>query len=73
VDAFVKTLRNFVRIPIHLQDERYSTAEAESLLMPLEPSREERKKVVDSLAAALFLQTYLDETRTKAARQEPSS
>src|SRR5579871_6851636 len=33
VEAFIATLRNSVRIPIILQDERLSTAEAERVLI----------------------------------------
>jgi putative Holliday junction resolvase len=49
-----------VRIPILFQDERLSTREADRLLMQANRNRTERKRVVDSVAACLILQAYLD-------------
>jgi len=69
VGAFVAVLRNNVRIPIHQQDERLSTAEAERVLMVGPRRREQRKQIVDSLAACLILQTFLD--RRRNAKEEP--
>ena len=60
IEAFIAVLRNHVRIPIIRQDERLSTREAERVLMQGGRRREERKKDVDSLAATLILQSYLD-------------
>ncbi len=60
IEAFIKELRNHIRIPIIKQDERLSTREAERVLMQSGRRREERKKDVDALAAALILQSYLD-------------
>ncbi|MFT7462611.1 MAG: putative Holliday junction resolvase [Pseudohongiellaceae bacterium] len=47
-------------LPIHYEDERLSTDEAETLLMErgLRPS--ERRKLRDSLAASVILQAVLD-------------
>ncbi len=64
VKDFVATLRNYVRIPIRYQDERLSTLEAERPMMALGISRQERKQVVDSMAASLILQTYLSRKRS---------
>src|SRR5271154_4309101 len=58
VEEFIAVLRNNVRIPIHRQDERLSTSEAERVLMAGQRRREQRKQVVDSLAACLILQTF---------------
>lgn len=74
IEAFVALLRNHVRIPIHLQDERLSTREAERILLAADRNRTERKKAIDSMAACLLLQTYLDRqaefARRAAAQQE---
>ncbi len=66
-EDFVATLRNYVRTPIRFQDERLSTWEAEQPLLQAGLSRQERKKVVDSRAAAIILQDYLDAKRAPAA------
>jgi putative Holliday junction resolvase len=63
VEEFIAVLRNNVRIPIHRQDERLSTSEAERVLMAGGRRREQRKQVIDSLAACLILQTFLDRRR----------
>ncbi len=57
---FATKLRGSVRIPIVFQDERLSTREADRLLMQANRNRIERKRVVDSVAACLILQAYLD-------------
>ncbi len=74
VEAFIAVLRNHVRIPINLQDERLSTAEAERVLIAADRNRTQRKRVVDSLAACLILQTYLDRRRAASSHaEEPAS
>ena len=49
-----------VSIPIILQDERLTTKSATDLLIQGNVSRKDRKKVVDSVAATIILQAYLD-------------
>lgn len=46
-------------IPVILWDERLSTVHAEQLLLEADMSRKKRKAVIDKMAAAEFLQTYL--------------
>ena len=65
VEAFVAILRNSVRIPITLQDERLSTREAERVLIAADRRRDQRKQTIDSMAACLILQTYLDRKRSR--------
>ncbi len=60
IEAFVAVLRSNVRIPISLQDERLSTRQAERVLIAADRRRDERKKTIDSMAACLLLQTFLD-------------
>ncbi|MDR6225191.1 putative Holliday junction resolvase [Desmospora profundinema] len=52
-------------LPVHLWDERLSTAAVERTLIEADMSRKKRKKVVDQLAASWILQGYLD-ARSKA-------
>ena len=59
-------LKEILRIEIITADERCSTCEAEEILISQGKSREERKSVVDSLAAATILQSYLNEINKNA-------
>ncbi len=47
-------------LPVHMQDERMTTVESESILLEADVSRKKRKKVIDQLAAVQILQRYLD-------------
>ena len=58
--AFKEKLEARFQIPVHMQDERLSTVEAENLLIANDTSRKKRKKVIDGLAATIILQSYLD-------------
>jgi putative holliday junction resolvase len=49
---------------MHEQDERFTTAEAERVLIDANVSRERRKQVIDRQAAALILQGWLDARRS---------
>lgn len=66
VVQFVTALRGSVRIPIIFQDERMTTREAQRLLREADRNEVERKRVVDSVAASLILQAYLDSRRTSS-------
>ena len=57
---FKEKLEKIVEIPIYLQDERLSTKSATDILIKGNVSRKNRKKVVDSIAATIILQSYLD-------------
>lgn len=57
---FQKMLEKETGLPVHLQDERLTTRQAENLLISNDTSRKKRKKVIDSLAATIILQSYLD-------------
>lgn len=57
---FVQALENFSALPVVPWDERLTTAAAERILLEADLSRRQRKRIVDRLAAALILQSYLD-------------
>ena len=59
-ENFKKSLENVLEIPVYLQDERLSTKSATDMLIQGNVSRKDRKKVVDSVAATIILQTFLD-------------
>lgn len=48
------------KVKIEWQDERYSTSEAEEVLIAANMSREDRKKIIDRQAAIVILQRYLN-------------
>ena len=53
-------LEDKLHIKVHLVDERLTTKQATDLLILNDTSRKKRKKVVDSMAAVIILQSYLD-------------
>jgi putative holliday junction resolvase len=53
------------RVPIHEQDERFSTVAVERVLLDADVSRKKRKEVVDKQAAAYILQGWLDARRPR--------
>ncbi len=50
---------------VYYQDERLTTVSAEDALLEGGLSRQSRRQVVDKVAAALILQQWLDEQKTK--------
>lgn len=58
---FIEKLKESLEVNIVTVDERCSTCEAEEILISQGKSREERKGLVDSLAAASILQSYLNQ------------
>lgn len=60
---FKKKLEDTFNIKVELQDERLSTKEATNYMIKADVSRKKRKKKIDSLAANIILQTYLDKRK----------
>ena len=58
---FIEKLKELLNVEIYTVDERCTTCEAEDRLIEQGKSREERKKFVDSLAAASILQGFLND------------
>ena len=57
---FGEVLEQESGIPVKMQDERFTTAVAERILLEADISRKKRKKKIDQLAAVQILQTWLD-------------
>ncbi len=57
---FKKKLEDNLNIEVIMQDERLTTVQATNYMLEADISRKKRKKKVDSLAANIILQTYLD-------------
>ena len=60
---FKKKLEDTFNIKVEMQDERLSTKEATNYMIKADVSRKKRKKKIDSLAANIILQTYLDKRK----------
>ncbi|KIE58462.1 RNase H [Methylacidiphilum kamchatkense Kam1] len=60
VKQFVFKLRQWIQIPVEFQDERLSTKLADRLLTEKGCHGKEKKRRIDSCAAAVVLQSYLD-------------
>lgn len=65
VRQFISRLERRFKLPVVAVDERLSTVEAEEILMARGIRREKRKQLIDSLAAAVILQQYLDAQRNR--------
>jgi putative Holliday junction resolvase len=63
VHAFADDLRKHFKLPVHLWDERLTSAEANRLLRETELSIEKRGQAVDRMAAILILQSWMDSRR----------
>ena len=57
---FKELLEENFDLDVFLQDERMSTVEAHNIMLEGDLSRKKRKKKVDSLAANIILQRFLD-------------
>ena len=63
IKKYIALLREKVNFPVIEWDERFTTVQAEKTLIASDMSRKNRKLVIDSLAAAIMLQSYLDYLR----------
>lgn len=71
---FARSLQEATGLPVHTQDERLSSHEADRLLAEQERDWRQRKKKLDAAAAAVILQDYLDQrarNRAMTHREEP--
>lgn len=63
MDGFVEELRRVFDGTIHRFDERLTTAQASKALIAADVSRRKRRDVVDRMAAALILESFLTRRR----------
>jgi putative Holliday junction resolvase len=69
MQLFAEDLRKRFRLPVHLWDERLTSAEANRLLRETELSIEKRAKAVDRMAAILILQGWMESREIDLGRQ----
>lgn len=69
VESFVHLLKETICLPIRTWDERLTTLHAHKLLAQTGQRERQRRSKVDSSAAAVLLQSYLD---AQAAQANPS-
>ena len=60
---FIEAIKNLTDIEVKYLDERFTTLSAERVLIQGNVRRENRKKVIDKVAATIILQNYLDSKR----------
>lgn len=60
VRSFAEDLKDHVDVPIDLRDERWTSKQAERVLMGSGIRKQDRKPAIDRMAAVILLQDYLD-------------
>lgn len=73
VFAFVEDLKKKFSIPIHLWDERLTSAQANRLLKEAELSIEKRAAAVDRMAAMLILQSFMEARAVQRTNENAGS
>ena len=66
MSLFAEELRKKFGLPVHLWDERLTSAEANRVLRDSEMSIKRRGEVVDRLAAVLILQSWMDSRKNSS-------
>ena len=62
---FKRALEESIDLEVKLVDERLSTVSAENILIESNMRRENRKKVIDSVAATIIIDTYLGSVKNE--------
>lgn len=68
--TFIGHLETRVGLPVETYDERMTTVQAERVLLQADVSRAKRKQVIDKMAAAVILQSWLDAQSLRRAREK---
>lgn len=61
---FAEQLKDYLNIPVHLQDERLSSFSAEEKLASAKLTKEKMRKRLDAVAAAEILEAFLEQKGT---------
>lgn len=65
IGEYVRLLEQKTAIPVIEWDERFTTVQAERLLIEADLSRERRRQVIDKISAVIILQSYLDSLESR--------
>jgi len=65
VREFAGRLEQKIDLPFKEWDERFTSAQAEKVLISADMKRNKRKSVIDQVSATLILQSYLDNLNRK--------
>lgn len=57
--AFLEKMKKYIDLPVELEDERFTTAISEKMLIEADVKRKKRKEVIDKLAAVQILSGYM--------------
>jgi putative Holliday junction resolvase len=68
MQRFAEQLRQRFQLPVHLWDERLTSAQANRVLRESEMSIKRRGEVVDRMAAVLILQSWMDARSSEEKR-----
>jgi putative Holliday junction resolvase len=71
MQRFAEELGKRFGLPVHLCDERLTSAQANRVLRDSEMSIKRRGEVVDRLAAVLILQAWMDIRGNRASSRDP--
>lgn len=69
--SFARSLAQATGLPVDTLDERWTTVEAERALRAAGSKASRRRELVDSVAAAILLRTYLARLANEAGREGP--
>ena len=67
-ESFVEEMKKLASIPIVLEDERFTTMQAERILIEADMRRSDRKAVIDKVAASYILETYMAKMKNKGVK-----
>ena len=73
IESEVEHLRERLGVPVELWDERFSTVTAHQSLMDQKMRADARRRVVDKVAAAVLLQSWLDARPDRPSQREVQS
>lgn len=59
-EEFAQGIRLVLDVPVHLQDERLTTVEAERALRDAGVDAKKSRRAIDQVSASLILRAYLD-------------
>ncbi|PID27768.1 MAG: Holliday junction resolvase RuvX [Candidatus Cloacimonadota bacterium] len=63
VRIFKEQLEKEINIPIHFQDERYTSSDAHTVIKKMKMTPQEGRKIIDQIAASFILRNYMEKIR----------